>query len=120
MPNTIQAAAEGMPNDPTVMPEEHPWEKARRLSKELSEALAKCDDAGWAAHIMPMGSAFAVQFSAIQPEHPKQRVDRLSAELSEALDDYAGARFHVRVYPSLLGGHNFFYAATGAHDREGV
>lgn len=100
---------------------EHPWLKARGLGRELSEALAACDDPKWAAHIMPASTEYAVGFAAVEgDEHPAQKVERLSAALSEALNDYCGGRFHVRIYPAQEGGHGFYFASTAAHDREGL
>jgi hypothetical protein len=103
---------------------EHPWQKARRLSKELSATLADCSGGNWSAHIMPASNGVSVGFSALasedDAEHPAVRVERLSAALAEALNDYQGGRFHVRVYPEHEGGYAYYFAATKAHDREGI
>jgi hypothetical protein len=103
---------------------EAPWIKARRLSKELSATLAECNGGKWSAHIMPAGNGVTLGFEALagedDAEHPAVRVERLSAALAEALNGYCGGRFHVRVYPEHEGGYGFYFASTGAHDREGV
>lgn len=35
---------------------EHPWVKARRLARELSETLAECDEGTMMVEVQPMGS----------------------------------------------------------------
>jgi hypothetical protein len=111
-----------MNTQPAQSPQgEHPWLKARRLGRELSETLAECNGGRWVAHIMPGGQQYAVGFAAIEEgEHPAQTVERLSAALAVALNGYRGGRFHVRVYPEHEGGYGFYFASTAAPDREGM
>src|SRR4051794_37323653 len=104
----IQSAGEAVPRIPTIedfdatsAPEpEHPWLKARRIGKDLSSALDDCSDGRWGCHILPTTPEYSVFFASLDDEHPNQIVDRLAAALCEALDNYAGGRFHARIYPA--------------------
>ena len=89
---------------------EHPWAKARRLGKELSETLAEADGGGWYSIIKPAGTKFAVSFAAApDPEATAEsswdRVNRLGWELAEALNDYGDGEFHAYVVPANRGGY---------------
>jgi hypothetical protein len=51
-----------VPTVAAVAPVEHPWVKARRLAKELSETLAAIDDGDMLAVVEPHGSTHPVMF----------------------------------------------------------
>lgn len=101
--------------------EEHPWTKARRLMKELSEALADCDDATWFAHVMPprppVFNAFGAYPMGQKPDElPIDHVERLSWELSDALSGYQNGQFQAVVLPSVSAGHTVMLTKVGVFD----
>lgn len=73
---------------------EHPWDKARRLGRELSATLAEADEGRWLAEILPAGNEYPIRFGAfdhMQEDGPRRaRVDRMLAFLE-------GASPHTRV-----------------------
>jgi hypothetical protein len=102
--------------------EVHAWEKARRLLKELSAHLEKCDKGKWTAYVMPPipqnWTGFAAFPMGHKPDHlPVDRVERLSWELSEALKDYQGGSFQAMVLPANVGGHTVMLTKIVAFDR---
>lgn len=101
--------------------EEHPWTKARRLMKELSETLADCDEATWFAHVMPprppVLNAFGAYPMGQKPDElPIDHVDRLSWELSDALTRYQNGAFQAVVLPSSSAGHTVMLTKVGVFD----
>lgn len=103
--------------------EEHPWAASRRLMRELSDALVKCDQGSWAAHVLPAGGERnELQMRNLPsdgdgtPEIALDRVERLSWGLSEALNDYAGGTFQAMVLPSAIGGYTVMFTKISAWD----
>lgn len=102
-------------------PEEHPWVKARRLNKELSQTLKHCDDGTWFAYTMPpIPHAFIGFGSYPMGTKPDElaidRVERLAWELSEALSTHDGGRFQAMVLPSNVAGHTVMLTSIKAWD----
>jgi len=62
---------------------EHPWDKARRLGKELSETLTECSGGRWLALIFPDGHPHSVSFADLEYY---ESIRRLSDEQGQALD----------------------------------
>ena len=102
-------------------PMEHPWAKARRLSKELSKTLMECSGGDHYARILPGGQAWPIAFgdvtSLAETGHPQATVDRLAAALADALNEYQGGRFHCRIYPSNVAGRSIYFVNTEASER---
>ncbi|MCZ4430709.1 hypothetical protein O3S81_13470 [Agrobacterium sp. SOY23] len=101
--------------------EEHPWTKARRLMKELSDTLADCDSAKWSAYVMPpvppVFNGFAAYPMGQKPDElPVDHVERLSWELSEALSRYQNGAFSAMVLPSISAGHTVMLTKVGVFD----
>lgn len=101
--------------------EEHPWTKARRLMKELSDTLADCDSAKWSAYVMPpvppVFNGFAAYPMGQKPDEiPVDHVERLSWELSEALSRYQDGAFQAVVLPSVSAGHTVMLTKVGVFD----
>lgn len=101
--------------------EEHPWVKARRLMKELSDTLADCDDAKWSAHVMPPIPPSFNGFASFPmrenlDELPVDHVERLSWELSDALSRYQNGQFQAVVLPSVSAGHTVMLTKLGVFD----
>ncbi|GEM_PF-6409623 len=101
--------------------EEHPWVKARRLMKELSDTLADCDNAKWSAHVMPPVPPSFNGFASFPmrenlDELPVDHVERLSWELSEALSRYQNGAFQAVVLPSASAGHTVMLTKVGVFD----
>lgn len=101
--------------------EEHPWTKARRLMKELSDTLADCDGAKWSAYVMPpvptAFSGFAAYPMGQKPDElPIDHVERLSWELSDALSRYQNGAFQAVVLPSVSAGHTVMLTKVGVFD----
>ncbi|CAK7258668.1 MULTISPECIES: hypothetical protein [unclassified Shinella] len=71
---------------------EHPWTKARRLGKELSQALADTGDAEF-GYILPAGYEYAVGFGMLQEDSPRlgefpmQTISRLGRRIAQTLRD---------------------------------
>ena len=89
---------------------EHPWTKARRLMKELSDTLGDCSGGKWSAYVMPpvppVFNGFAAYPMGQKPDEvPVDHVERLSWELSEALSRYQNGAFQAVVLPSSSAGH---------------
>ncbi len=61
----LATAAVAIPVVSLAVEQEEPWTKARRLSKELSEALAECGEGRWYAMVMPKGHTHPSGFAAI-------------------------------------------------------
>jgi hypothetical protein len=100
--------------------QEHPWEAARRLCKELSAILAQCGNGQSYALITPAGTERDVSFGAIgepDSENPFDKVERLSAELSDALNGYMNGSFHCRIYPADAAGRSVYFVNTDASER---
>lgn len=49
---------------PAIAGQEHPWIKARRLAKELSDVLADCDEGATVAIVSPKGALHEVLFAS--------------------------------------------------------
>ena len=68
---------------PAIAAPEHPWEKARRLARELSNVLDECSGGRWYAEIYPASSGpYACGFGDIDAR-------RASAAMKQA-DPFAG------------------------------
>ncbi len=72
-------------------PPEEPWDKARRLAKELSETLDQCNQGKWMVHIMPAGKGLdlPVMFENLtaRANHvlsPEARMRKAAAEYKKA------------------------------------
>lgn len=109
-------------NTETNITQEHPWEAARRLTKELSEVLKRCDDGRWFANIMPGTEHDWLGFGAYPMSNtPNEtivdRVNGLAWELSEALNHYCDGRFQARIYPSEQAGYAVMFTVTNAAER---
>lgn len=107
---------------PEISTEEHPWVKARRLTKELSAVLKDCDSADWFAHVLPADVAPNVYFGALPMGETKDelsvdRVNRLAWDLSEALNGWNGGNFQAMVLPSDKAGHTVMFTNIRAWDR---
>lgn len=109
----------------TTVPEtstaEHPWIKARRLSKELSATLTECDNADWFAHVLPAELSANVFFGALPmglkpDELPVDHINRLAWELSEALNRWNGGGYQAMVLPSERGGNTVMFSNIRAWD----
>ncbi|UXT43239.1 hypothetical protein FY137_18390 [Agrobacterium tumefaciens] len=101
--------------------EEHAWEKARRLMKELSATLADCNSAKWSAYVMPptppVFSGFAAYPMGQKPDElPIDHVERLSWELSDALSRYQNGAFQAVVLPSVSAGHTVMLTKLSVFD----
>ncbi|MFK0339208.1 hypothetical protein ACIQT7_18220 [Agrobacterium deltaense] len=101
--------------------EEHPWTKARRLMKELSDTLADCNGGKWSAYVMPpvppVFNGFAAYPMGQKPDEiPVDHVERLSWELSEALSRYQNGAFQAVVLPSVSAGHTVMLTKVGVFD----
>ena len=116
------------PGKDTVMNEamnttsEHPWEAARRLSKELSATMSLCNAGDWYAHVFPADRPYCIAFAAkpdagAEVELPVDRINRLAWELSAALDEWQGASFQAMVLPASKGGHTVMFTNIKAWDR---
>ncbi|MDO6963999.1 hypothetical protein [Rhizobium alvei] len=95
-------------------PQEHPWAKARRLCKELSDVLAEVENA-WYCVVRAAGTenalaAVAMDDKEAAPEIPVDRVNRLGWELAAALNDYGDGEFHAYVVPAKRGGYCVMFA----------
>ena len=106
---------------PEISTAEHPWLKARRLSKELSAALKECDNADWFAHVLPAELSANVFFGAfpmgLKPhELPVDHVNRLAWELSEALNRWNGGGYQALVIPSEKAGNTVMFTKMKAWD----
>ncbi|MCW0983515.1 hypothetical protein OK142_22050 [Agrobacterium sp. BT-220-3] len=101
--------------------EEHPWTKARRLMKELSDTLGDCSGGKWSAYVMPpvppVFNGFAAYPMGQKPDEiPVDHVERLSWELSEALSRYQNGAFQAVVLPSSSAGHTVMLTKLGVFD----
>lgn len=101
--------------------EEHAWQKARSLMKELSATLADCDSANWSAYVMPpvpmAFSGFAAYPMGQKPDELIiDQVERLSWELSDALSRYQNGAFQAVVLPSSSAGHAVMLTKVGVFD----
>lgn len=109
-------------NEVTNTTSEHPWEAARRLSKELSAVLGQIDGADWAANVMPPVPQSFVGFASYPmgsapDEYPVDRINRLAWELSDALDTWQGGSFQAMILPASKGGHTVMFTNIKAWDR---
>ncbi|PYE98900.1 hypothetical protein C8J35_103501 [Rhizobium sp. PP-F2F-G38] len=99
---------------------QHPWDKARRVSRELSEIMGQCDDGHWFAQVKPPENKFTIAFGAfpmgVEGELPNDRINHLSWELSEALANYEGGAFQAMVLPANVAGHTVMLTAIKAFD----
>jgi hypothetical protein len=107
--------------DPGPAPE-HPWVAARRLSRQLSNTLALCDEGRWFAQILPAGQSYAMCFGAIPLSHGQDEIatdtiNRLAEALSVALDAYLGGRFQAVVNPASVGGNSILLTTIKDSDR---
>lgn len=105
----------------TATPPEHPWVKARRLSKDLSETLKECGGADWFAHVLPSDLKPNVFFGALPmglkpDELPVDHINRLAWELSDALNRWNGGGYQAMVLPSERGGNTVMFTNVRAWD----
>lgn len=116
----VQGALSMLSSLPQVH-DEHPWEKARRLSKELSEVMAECDDGTCFAHVMPAGRPMSRGFGAfpmgVNEEYSVDKVNRLGWELAQALNSYADGKMHAQIFPSEKYGFAINFVVTELQDR---
>nr|WP_314089364.1 hypothetical protein [uncultured Shinella sp.] len=109
-------------NEATNTTSEHPWEAARRLSKELSATMSLCNEGDWYAHVFPADRPYCIAFAAkpdvsADEELPVDRINRLSWELSAALDEWKGGSFQAMILPASQGGHTVMFTNIKAWDR---
>ncbi|TAA61888.1 hypothetical protein [Shinella sp. JR1-6] len=109
-------------NEVTNTTSEHPWEAARRLSRELSAVLGQIPGADWSANVMPPAQQTFVGYSAFPmgpapDEYPVDHINRLAWELSKALDTWQGGAFQAMVLPASKGGHTVMFTSVRAWDR---
>lgn len=109
-------------NEATNTTAEHPWEAARRLSRELSAVLGQIEGADWAANVMPPVPQAFVGFAAFPmgpapDEYPVDHINRLAWELSSALDTWQGGTYQAMVLPASTGGHTVMFTSIKAWDR---
>ncbi|CAN7525071.1 hypothetical protein LJR030_005382 [Rhizobium sp. LjRoot30] len=100
---------------------EQPWTAVHRLMRELSIALAKCDQGSWAAHVLPAGGdKNELQMRKLPrsgndlPEIALDRVERLTFELASALNEYADGNVQALVPPATVAGHSVMFTKISA------
>ncbi|PSJ57405.1 hypothetical protein [Pseudaminobacter soli (ex Li et al. 2025)] len=103
--NTVAAgAAVAVSAPPVAAASQDPWEKARRLAIELSDALAECDGGTCYAQVLPAGSSQVTaifgklsDLPSMMP--PRERAEHLLEQTRLALEEHTGAKWdnHIDV-----------------------